>query len=1812
MSVSPETAGTMSEQETQELAAPAEREESPIGLLGAQIDLVSLKIGRAYGRFAVQFPLACVCFGLLLPLLLAIPLFVAIGDGRRGPTQVGKGFVFRGDYGVFSPYDSEVKKQYDEIKRTITAGRISYRQAVGTETYKGKHYGVKAHEAGCKDSIETGQSDGDQIAFLFQLRDPKEAATVTDQGLCSTSRLDAIWQFEQYMRNRKTTTGKSWTPDFCPVNRKMRYKSTSEYHRTPCGDFKGQDVGNPACKTSGNLFVNPVTMAQGCQCAAGPAACSTNHNGYGERPHPYCVALLSSGCFDLTTEADGAQTSQAACVSNAVVGVPTDQMNTEYWCSPYSFASTIGLTDPVLDQVSATPNNRRYWQAMLDYSANPLNEISDGPSRMTMANLPITSYMSGFMGSQLMAVSHTDNRPAAVQADCTDPNTTPDAAGTAYACPVEPLATMISTRQALGVRRALDESKNGINAQRKIEQEQRKSSSTSVERQRVSSSSSSSSSSGTKKTLRKLMEEKQDEVLAEEALRRYLSTYTYGNCTDDNTALLAIPGLPAGVTSCDDVTAAMCSVRSYSRCDQIGQACKAKCASFDASHCLQLEPASQIGRQDEPYCASFAGNMALANGCLTTANTTTECKTSCLALGCQYLTHQTYLDMLSNRYDLSAGAVYAATGGNLASAMAAAGAGKKLPGCHACADDNEAFSANSVARIPSCHQTPTVSCKCGADLGGCVIKPDFLSQMGASLCPQACSSHVESCANPANHAFREALDTSFATATLAGQAAVAGFHTKCQGCLGYLAADAKFRPYKISQCKTFLALIRLRPECSLNHPDYARMANGKAPALTLKDREKWIDEVIEEYKANYGLDDDDQKPTKAQYKALDDQGVDVYLFHTKWLSMEIEAVITREIGNLVGTFFLMIFFLICAIALKTSASGMPEGFLPGRMVVSMLVVLQPVLAVLLAWGVGAIEMWSMGGDVDEDGKDDGVLALTVLSPLGVHLLLAIIVDYDIILVRAFDRMRPELSFEERLEHAAGYAHRSVLMSCLAIFVGYAFGSMVDVLALKHFAWHTAFGMLGLYITLFSLFLGGFVLVETYFPGGAKTDEKEKRASSGVEPKSIRSWSDKQVQQNMHSLTKTTDVDSMFSKIVGHKACIAVALCLEVALLIAGAVKFSDIKVEFNGKDYLNEDSRARQFLDVLEGMGGFSDYITLYLPPSSRGQYHKSANRAHFRSVIQQFMADEISSPIGVPGVFSWLEEFEMHHRGLRGDYSLSDPLSAATHLGCKACPLNLVMSGTNKRLPFAGNPMASIPLPTGTSVSAIQMYLSGAVPGQSLFTNVGKKGRSRFTLTGIDSNYVNSLLTGNGANVTDATARAQALTISYPQLAEVGGTGYEIAEIYDGGPLVDANGATMPPPMTESLENLNLIYSVDPVSSATDMSDFADMAALLADVATKAPGKWILFMLRDPHKEKYSNHNTFASERRTCPALHKSYFEQRQSYYETDENAFYDYLHSWYEEADPSSCCTSHMKQLRLQEKPDMTKPHISFWGRTEGENIIWDLANGAGDVKVAKGIRASVMRIACRAPLDPSKRVKAMKRLKKILTDARAARPDLWGSEKESFVVSSFFENSERDDKMLDSLTDYLFVVTLAATIMMMVFMHPYYGLLVGAFMLICNVQIVGLLALFDIKLDVIVLAVLVMAIGFEIEYCIHIVHSFCHQKSGATGLERCAYALQDMGVTVFTAFLSTAVQQLVLLIFATSLAFEQYPAMLLLVVIKSGMTGFVFAPGLMGVGDAVATMIIRKAKAERTSPQNAVDTSQVEMEQKADAGAGGAAEG
>jgi hypothetical protein len=262
-------------------------------------------------------------------------------------------------------------------------------------------------------------------------------------------------------------------------------------------------------------------------------------------------------------------------------------------------------------------------------------------------------------------------------------------------------------------------------------------------------------------------------------------------------------------------------------------------------------------------------------------------------------------------------------------------------------------------------------------------------------------------------------------------------------------------------------------------------------------------------------------------------------------------------------------------------------------------------------------------------------------------------------------------------------------------------------------------------------------------------------------------------------------------------------------------------------------------------------------------------------------------------------------------------------------------------------------------------------------------------------------------------------------------------------------------------------------------------------------------------------------------------------------------------------------------------------------------------------------------------------MHRMKDYVEEERKKRPEVWGrggyeeipytsmfgftglnkvkvpiAETETFVTARYFPNADRDEHMIHYLYDHLLKVSVAVVIGCMLLLHPLYGLAVGAMLAIINFQVLGIFSTginynliynpFRMEwmgaieyVDMIAFGVMVMAIGFEIEYVVHIAHAFLHCEGD--GFVRARNALEEMGITVASAALSTAVQQLVLLFFAQSLAFSIFPKVLIVVIVKAGITGFIFAPGVLGV---IHSYLVSKGKIESQAVKDQREAEKAKM--------------
>lgn len=108
--------------------------------------------------------------------------------------------------------------------------------------------------------------------------------------------------------------------------------------------------------------------------------------------------------------------------------------------------------------------------------------------------------------------------------------------------------------------------------------------------------------------------------------------------------------------------------------------------------------------------------------------------------------------------------------------------------------------------------------------------------------------------------------------------------------------------------------------------------------------------------------------------------------------------------------------------------------------------------------------------------------------------------------------------------------------------------------------------------------------------------------------------------------------------------------------------------------------------------------------------------------------------------------------------------------------------------------------------------------------------------------------------------------------------------------------------------------------------------------------------------------------------------------------------------------------------------------------------------------------------------------------------------------------------------------------------------------------NMQLFGVMFLWNVNLNSVSLAVLIMGIGLSVDYCAHVVHSFMDHRGSRQ--ERSIKAITTMSRSVLRGATSTFLG-IVLLIFSTSSVFRVFFKLLFSLIVLSVLHGMVFLP-------------------------------------------------
>ncbi|CAD7974945.1 unnamed protein product [Amoebophrya sp. A120] len=1695
------------------------------------------EVGQAYGRQAVRRPVACACAGFWVLLLTAIPVLVSLtqtdhnGRPMRSPVNKNRGFAYRSDYKMWSPVSTPQAERLDRVEKSAQKMRKEY---LDSAAHKAAVIGFTKNpdiasdlNQECKD-----QEKGKEEQFLFLLYRKNNGV-----DLCKTDNVDKIWNWEQYVKKRVTKEGKGYAygPDFCPLNpdmnigpRMMARNATgwngaasnilyqTQGFMEPCDNYK--TAGHPGYHEHKACVLKGQSPTIKCECED-RSACTTTNSTYWGATRPdvrVCKTTADSTCID-----DRGGYSASACVR----------------CAEKD-SNTPGLTAKKGD--SSTPGTC-------------LEDMRVGFNRDQMPQAFWCSNLAFLSPVGLMnAVAY--NFDASVD----DPThwavmlrPSPD--------PQDPAAAETRANKYGPV---------------------------------ISDSHYGASTLGLLRefSFRPVMAGFMTDVVLSGTHRdRRQELVRNGTCDQCRAELET-----AYVADLDRFNGSyVAPADSCSDCHKGGDDACYGCVAGGAGG--PLPPGADPNLENTNRDPALPGNQNVAE-CM---GYTTE--NDCWTNGCQWYT-STFLAAFTN------------AGGLDPAHWTPAGAATGI--CRPCVDDSRTIFRHPVVTLAGCAVQDT-ACACGVNSGGCAIAMAW--DVASRACPHVCPQHIGSAVSMNNkncassgvnpdlpprsrtmlRRLKDAQEqqsttktSSAETSTSARKLSVApavaegtATQEQCQACREYVTQglpasrdsldgdgskvrDTMAASYEAENCKGFLVAIRMRAECELNHPDWRRISNNWTPPQ-LKDRDDWVREMISEYNENYKKDPEtgeklDAPPAGKTYagepsrwRQLEDAGIGVTMYHPYFLGQETTELVVAELASLSLTFVLMYFFLIAAIGPKQWR----------RWVLSSLVLVQPFLAILLAMGMSAIPWWWwVPGDLDRDGEEDMVVPTTVLTALGLHLMLAVVVDYDIILVRAFDRITKMLPFEDRVAVAAGYAHRTVSVSMLVGVAAFALGSFVDLPVLTYFCWQSFVAMIGLYVGMFSMFLATMVMLEKQDPANAQEENVKNLTAKST----------------MKKLVVKNSADMKFANALS-KPVIVAGICVVELAFICLYLFGEPLKAEFEGSRYLLPDSKVRVFTLKVDEMGGLPDPVSVWLPPSHIGQYHKKENRQYYMQVIDQMRAiPEVKAiDAGLPSLWSWLHEYEAQLRGVQGFQGFEkaqDPgynaysanydttageyrpahayASTYAHKGCVACPrmIRSAYYDTALRLPdtmtdaqidliFAA-PAALTKEHNGPFVQFLVKDVDYSVPGLEFYSG------------------------GQGAAITVNSAASLADAFQ----GTLASDGFHIASVTKVAPSSSTCG--------EVLRSLNPKHADERFANDTSVASFKWW--LKSEVNKLSTGGKLEIRFKSIFGGRFATDDTFLSDKVAC-SNRTDYVGVREDFWGTPEGEpyFYDFVHDFYENWDQyKTCCATQYRPNTLLDKRagKENKPHTAVFPKVESAagRIHW----ATYGQKVA-GLRSSIVTFFMKYDLNDSKhRIKVMHLLQDHLEKHRSMYPHRWGSlskdsggdpdgkADDSFVVARFFPNADRDENMNDYLQHHLLFVYIATIISCVVFMHPFYGTLTAVFLMLTMMQIQGLMSAFGMNLDIVTFAVLVMAMGFAIEYVVHIAHAFLHCQG--RGLERTKNAQEEMGLTVFSAFLSTAVQQIVLLFMNSSLVFETYSGTMMLVIIKSGMTGFLLVPSLLGLLD------------------------------------------
>ena len=242
-------------------------------------------------------------------------------------------------------------------------------------------------------------------------------------------------------------------------------------------------------------------------------------------------------------------------------------------------------------------------------------------------------------------------------------------------------------------------------------------------------------------------------------------------------------------------------------------------------------------------------------------------------------------------------------------------------------------------------------------------------------------------------------------------------------------------------------------------------------------------------------------------------------------------------------------------------------------------------------------------------------------------------------------------------------------------------------------------------------------------------------------------------------------------------------------------------------------------------------------------------------------------------------------------------------------------------------------------------------------------------------------------------------------------------------------------------------------------------------------------------------------------------------------------------------------------------------------GPDVVRATAAAAAAAAAAGGGAVTHSRFKMRvlAPTSLTARIDVMNALRAVF-DASAAAAAAGGRRLEGYPYAYFFMYSDRDVIVHHLIKVTLIGAAAAVVVVLLLFLRPATVFGIACCVAVIDASLFGLMAVWDVPIDVSSFICLVIAVGLSVDYVVHLGHAFEHTPAGATAGERVAAMLDDIGASVVKGGMSTFLGILVLA-FTSSAVFRLFFKMLFGTVVFGLFAGLVLFPAIMSLSGGSA---------------------------------------